>query len=76
MLVDREIGLERARICASCEELFKPTFTCKQCLCFMKIKVKIPNAYCPLGKWDAVEIEDEFLNAPDPNTRPEPNNPE
>tara|TARA_R100000008_G_C3490541_1_gene118490 strand:- start:105 stop:326 length:222 start_codon:yes stop_codon:yes gene_type:complete len=37
--------------CQSCEYLFKPTGTCKKCGCFMKLKTKLKNAKCPIGKW-------------------------
>ncbi len=46
---------ERKKICSLCPYLFKPTFTCKKCGCFMKIKTKLANAKCPEGKWDSVE---------------------
>ena len=46
---------ERKKICSLCPYLYKPTFTCKKCGCFMKIKTKLANAKCPEGKWDSVE---------------------
>lgn len=42
---------ERASICNNCDRLFKPTWTCRECGCFMKIKTKIFSAHCPLHKW-------------------------
>ncbi len=33
-----DIRNERLAICESCPFLFKPTFTCRKCMCFMKIK--------------------------------------
>ena len=51
MLADKETAIERAKACADCDRLFKPTFSCKECGCFMKVKVKLENASCPLGKW-------------------------
>jgi len=41
----------RLDICKSCPELFTLTNSCKQCGCFMNIKVRIYSAECPLGKW-------------------------
>lgn len=41
----------RYEICESCPELTKHTKQCKQCGCFMKLKVKLAEASCPLGKW-------------------------
>lgn len=42
---------ERLKICSKCEHLFKPTYSCKKCLCFMKIKAKIAPTVCSIGKW-------------------------
>jgi hypothetical protein len=42
---------KRVSICSKCDRLFSPTFQCKECGCFMKIKAKLENARCPLGKW-------------------------
>jgi hypothetical protein len=58
MIVDKEIAFERAAICNSCPELFKPTWTCKKCGCFMKVKTRVSFAECPLGKWGKVSSED------------------
>ena len=44
-------GQERFDICKICPEFFAPTAQCKQCGCFMKIKVLIPNQKCPLNNW-------------------------
>ena len=41
----------RQDICRECDQLVKPTWTCKQCGCFMKIKTRIELSKCPLGKW-------------------------
>lgn len=42
---------ERLDICKQCPRLFKPTMTCKECGCFMKVKTHLINATCPLNKW-------------------------
>jgi len=42
---------KRMDICRKCEYLFTPTNTCKKCGCFMDIKTKLKEAYCPIGKW-------------------------
>lgn len=42
---------ERFNICKSCEYLTAVTNQCKQCGCFMNLKVKLAEAKCPLGKW-------------------------
>lgn len=54
--VESEIATERLNICKGCEHLIKATNTCKECGCFMVAKTKLPNAFCPIGKWDKVEI--------------------
>jgi hypothetical protein len=45
----------RLEICSECPRLFKRTYTCKECGCFMKIKTNLKNAECPLGKWGKYE---------------------
>ena len=40
----------RIEICKSCPELNSLNF-CKQCGCFMPVKVRIKSAECPLKKW-------------------------
>ena len=40
-------------ICNGCEFL-QAAGTCSECGCFMAAKTKLPNAYCPKGKWDVV----------------------
>jgi hypothetical protein len=46
-----DISSNRYAICEACPSLLKLTHQCKECGCFMKIKVKLANAKCPLGKW-------------------------
>ena len=41
----------RMSVCEECPSLLKLTHQCKECGCFMKLKVKLANAKCPLGKW-------------------------
>lgn len=49
--VEKDVAQSRYDICKKCEH-FLPTTQCSKCLCFMKIKVKISEAECPLGKWN------------------------
>lgn len=37
--------------CRSCKYFNATTKQCKQCGCFMFIKIFIPQAECPVGKW-------------------------
>ena len=45
---------ERMAICEGCPMLVAGV--CKECGCFMASKTKLPNAYCPLHKWEAERI--------------------
>jgi hypothetical protein len=47
----KDTRTKRFEICKGCEELFKPTYTCKKCGCFMALKTWVDQATCPLGKW-------------------------
>lgn len=53
--VSEEVYSERYETCENCEFLRPKTKTCKQCNCFMKLKCALPHAFCPEGKWEAVE---------------------
>lgn len=49
--IDEEEASSRYAICLECTELINVSKQCKQCGCFMALKVKLKNAECPLGKW-------------------------
>ena len=49
---DPKVGAERMTICEQCPQLIKGIKQCKECGCFMKVKVYLKDATCPLGKWD------------------------
>ena len=42
---------DRITICKSCVYYFKPTGTCKDCGCFMKIKARLAPMECSQKKW-------------------------
>lgn len=46
-----DIAIKRINICEECPSLLKLTHQCKECGCFMKLKVKLEAATCPLDKW-------------------------
>jgi len=46
---------KRIEICKSCPELNSLNF-CKQCGCYMPLKVRIKSSECPLKKWNRLEI--------------------
>ena len=48
--VDDKIAKERLEKCMKCE-VFDGS-RCGACGCFMRSKVGLPTAYCPLGKWN------------------------
>jgi hypothetical protein len=55
--VSPEIREERLSICKECPEFIKLSTQCKQCGCVMSAKTKLPNASCPIGKWEKQEKE-------------------
>lgn len=52
--VETTIAKERMDICNECPAL--KLGVCGECGCIMAAKTKLPNAFCPLHKWDAVEV--------------------
>jgi hypothetical protein len=56
--VPTDVYEDRIAICKSCVYYFKPTGTCKRCLCFMKLKCRLAPMECPQGFWQkTTEIE-------------------
>ena len=71
--VPNEVYEERIAICKGCVYYFKPTGTCKDCGCFMKIKARLAPMECSQKKWEKTkeveapeslpqEIVDEILD--------------
>ncbi len=56
VLVPSEISLKRYEECNSCEH-FTEQARCTKCGCFMKTKVNLASASCPVGKWDTFNKE-------------------
>jgi hypothetical protein len=57
--IEKVMGPEQEKrfaLCLQCPELIKATSQCKKCGCFMKAKVSLPHAECPLGKWGRIKI--------------------
>ena len=50
--VPNEIYEDRLAICKECVYYFKPTGTCKDCGCFMKIKARLAPIACTQKKWN------------------------
>lgn len=49
--VESSVAEKRFEICQECPRFLSKTGQCKECGCIMKLKTKLPNAECPLGKW-------------------------
>ena len=49
--VDPQVAKQRLSMCIECDRLFSLTNQCKECGCFMPVKVKLREADCPIGKW-------------------------
>jgi hypothetical protein len=47
---------ERLAICNDCEFFIKKVNICQKCGCQMNIKTTLAEAACPIGKWQAVNI--------------------
>jgi len=56
--VSDDIAHERMEICKSCKHL-TITQQCTKCGCFMELKTKLKNAYCPIYKWMDIKNEGE-----------------
>ena len=47
----QEVWKTRLEICKQCPYFFGFTGQCTQCACYMRIKVRISDSVCPVGKW-------------------------
>lgn len=67
--VTEELKQERLDICKACEHFNKPgPQLCGQCGCFMPAKASLPNAWCPVHKWEAVDLRNVEFNGEEPTT--------
>jgi ribosomal protein L40E len=46
-----ELAEYRFSICKTCPAFRPKSETCRKCGCFMKLKTKLEQATCPIGKW-------------------------
>lgn len=46
-----EISSDRLTTCYGCDRLDLITNQCKECWCFIRLKVQWLDESCPLGKW-------------------------
>lgn len=56
MIHDEAVLNMRWDLCSSCEFLTEKN-SCEKCGCFMKVKHKLAQASCPVGKWGAYTEE-------------------
>ena len=56
--VSKDVAEERLEICKKCPRLIQSTKQCKECGCIMVLKTKLAAAFCPIGKWEAIETEE------------------
>jgi len=59
--VSDEVYKDRLNICKGCDYYFRPTGSCKVCLCFMSIKARISLMECPQQYW----LKTKELEQPD-----------
>ena len=52
LIYDEDIINKRWSECEECEHLIRATNQCNVCKCMMKLKTRVSNAKCPVGKWD------------------------
>lgn len=45
------LAAKRYAECLKCDRFRRVTKQCKECGCFLLLKVKMKNQSCPLGKW-------------------------
>ena len=55
VFVPPNIAQERFEICNDCEFFDKNSTRCGKCGCFMKKKVDLADAKCPIGTWGKYE---------------------
>jgi hypothetical protein len=55
LMADKREYNRRITICSECPWLNKTLMQCKQCMCFLKVKARLDNQVCPIGKWHKKE---------------------
>ena len=54
MLVVKSEYITRISFCEICPELIKPTYNCKKCGCFVKVKARLKSQNCPKNYWGKI----------------------
>ena len=55
-----KISDKRMEVCRQCDKFNEITSQCAECGCFMDYKTLLPYVSCPLGKWKAIESEEDI----------------
>lgn len=54
--VKDDIKQKRMAICRDCEFFVSLTQICTKCGCIMPAKTSLPNAWCPIHKWEQEDV--------------------
>lgn len=49
--IDQQLAKQRIIVCESCDQLQRPAYICKRCMCLVRAKSIIKQSKCPKGKW-------------------------
>lgn len=52
-----ELSQQRIKICRNCPEM-RGGLSCNLCGCVLEAKTRVPEEYCPAGKWKAQKHDD------------------
>lgn len=50
-----DYAAERYNVCKVCPHFITKIMVCKQCMCFMPVKVMLPFVSCPINAWAPYE---------------------
>lgn len=56
----KRISEERLKICRSCIHIDLARMKCQKCGCFMEYKSLLPNAECPIEKWNEISTKESL----------------
>jgi hypothetical protein len=54
----KEVAAHRLDTCRQCPSYRSLIKVCNECGCVMPVKVHLAQAWCPIGKWGAVDESD------------------
>ena len=59
ILVSENIRNDRLITCSSCVYRIESVNLCSKCGCYLPAKTKLAGSACPIGKWQAVVLDDK-----------------